>query len=282
MRQVDTAGIRKLTKRLDDSIEDMSVADALRAMKVAEVGVLVLDAEELYIHRQELAICNAIINEGRALVIAANKMDLLEMSSEFTAEDFADGVRAQLEERIPILRNTPIIPMSCRTGEGVSDLLPAVMDAKNRWARTISTGLLNRWLKEVVAGTAPPVVSGIRAKLKYIIQTKGRPPSFMLFCNVGELPGKNICVVCCCFLFDSNELFSIVNPDSYLRYLTKNFQESFDLYGMAIRIIVKRSAKTNPYSKEKKQRGGFGLGGKENRQRRRIKKWLTKKSRSAE
>jgi GTP-binding protein len=258
----------------------MSVADALRAMKVAEVGVLVLDAQELYIHRQELAICNAIINEGRALVIAANKMDLLEMSSEFKAKDFADGVRAQLEDRIPILRNTPIIPMSCRTGEGVSDLLPAVMDAKNRWARTISTGLLNRWLKEVVAGTAPPVVSGIRAKLKYIIQTKGRPPSFMLFCNVGQLPGKNICVVCCSFLFDSNELFSIVNPDSYLRYLTKHFQESFDLYGMPIRIIVKKSAKSNPYSKEKKQRGGFGLGGKESRHRRRIKKFMTKKARS--
>lgn len=197
---MDTAGIRKLTRRLDDSIEDMSVADALRAMKVAEVGVLVLDAGELYIHRQELAICNAIINEGRALVIAANKMDLLELSGEFTPMDFADGVREQLEDRIPILRNTPIIPMSCQTGEGVSDLLPAVMDAKNRWARTISTGLLNRWLKEVVSGTPAPVVSGVRAKLKYIIQTKGRPPSFMLFCNVGQLPGTSFCVVPSCSL----------------------------------------------------------------------------------
>ena len=105
---VDTAGIRKLTKRMDDSIEDMSVADALRAMKVAEVGVLVLDAEELYLHRQELAICNAILEEGRSLVIAANKMDLLDLSD--GPQAFADGVREQLESRIPILRNTPIIP----------------------------------------------------------------------------------------------------------------------------------------------------------------------------
>eukprot|EP00980_Cylindrotheca_fusiformis_P022261 scaffold9159_cov121-Cylindrotheca_fusiformis.AAC.3 len=187
---VDTAGIRKFTKRLDESIEDMSVADALRAMKVAEVGVLVLDAQELYIHRQELAICSAIINEGRALVIAANKMDLLEMSSDFSPDDFADGVRKQLEDRIPILRNTPVVPMSCLTAEGVCNLLPVVMDAKNRWSRTVSTGLLNRWLKEVAAGTPPPVIGGIRAKLKYIIQAKGRPPTFLLFCNLGKLPGN--------------------------------------------------------------------------------------------
>jgi GTP-binding protein len=185
---VDTAGIRKLTKRVEDSIEDMAVADALRAMKLAEVVVLVLDAEELYLHRQEIAICNAILEEGRALVIAANKMDLLEMSAKYTPRDFTEGVRKQLEDRMPILRQTPIIPMSSLSGEGVDRLLPAVIDAKNRWSKTYSTSILNRWLKEVVNGTRPPVVNGITAKLKYIIQTKGRPPTFIIFSNVDELP----------------------------------------------------------------------------------------------
>lgn len=72
----------------------------------------------------------------------------------------------------------------------------------------------------------------------------------------------------------------MLHVDSYLRYLTKHFQESFELYGMPVRIIVKKSAKTNPYTKGKKQRGGFGLGGREGRHRRRMKKFITKKARS--
>lgn len=169
----------------------MAVADALRAMKVAEVAILVLDAGELSLHRQELAICNAILREGRALVIVANKMDLLEMSPEYGPEEFALQVRLQLEEAMPILRNTPILPMSCRTGEGISEVLPTVLDAKLRWSKTLSTSLLNRWLKDVASASPLPVVKGVRARLKYITQSKGRPPSFLLFCNVDDLPGTS-------------------------------------------------------------------------------------------
>ena len=249
---VDTAGIRKLTKRMqmdDDSIEDQSVADALRAMKVAEVAVLVLDAKELFIQRQELAICNAVLNEGRALVIAANKMDLIEMSSTYTSRDFANSVREQIESRIPILRNIPIVPMSCISGKGIEHVLPAALDARNRWARTISTGLLNRWLAEVVTGLQPPYVAGVRAKLKYIIQTKGRPPTFIIFSNVKSF------------------------PEPYLRYLTRQFQDSFELYGMPVRLVVKTSSKVNPYDASKKKRSGFGLGGRKARLQRRVENW---------
>jgi len=254
---VDTAGIRKLTKRIDDSIEDMSVADALRAMKVAEVAVLVLDAEEMFLHRQEIAICDAILEEGRALVIAANKMDLLEIDSEYTPNDFAKGVQKQLEERMPILRNTPVVPMSCKSREGVDRLIPVVMNAKDRWAKTFSTSTLNRWLKEVLDGARPPMVKGFPTKLKYIIQTKGRPPTFIIFSNVDSL------------------------PESYIRYLTRNFQDTFELYGMPVRIVIQKSATENPYEKNVKKRGGFGLGGREGRHRRRIQGFIAKRKADA-
>ncbi|KAG7342903.1 GTP-binding protein EngA [Nitzschia inconspicua] len=253
---VDTAGIRRLTHRMDDAIEDMSVADSLRAIKVAEVVVLMLDAEALFIQRLELALCNAVIEEGRALVIAANKMDLLEMSDEYTPQDFETSVREQVESHIPMLRKTTIVPMSCLTGEGVADLLPTVVDARKRWARTLPTGVLNRWLREVISGTRSlPVVEGVQAKLKYIIQTKGRPPTFMIFTNVNEL------------------------PEPFLRYLTKHFQDTFELFGMPVRLLVKKSAKKNPYNSSKGKRGGFGLGGRVARMQRRVKGFQEAKKR---
>ena len=235
---VDTAGLRKPSKRTDDVIEEMAVLDALRAMKVAHVAVLVLDAGARMLRRHELAICQTVLKEGRALVVAANKMDLVVDGREYTAKDFEQGVREQLEFRYPMLRHTPILPMSSITGEGVDKLMPAVFHARDRWSKTIATGQLNRWLEEVLDEHAPPYVDGRPAKIKYMIQTKGRPPTFLLFCNTLQI------------------------PDLYMRYLTRQFQESFDFYGMDVRLILKHSATSNPFD-TRKTRGGFGLGGRD-------------------
>lgn len=242
---VDTAGIRRMAKRDHaNEIEDLAVKDAMRAMKVADVAVLVLDAEARMLQRQELAIADAVVREGRSLVVAANKMDLL-LDAEYTADDYADGVRKQIEIRFPMLRSTPVVPMSSLTGESVEDLMPVVFNARDRWAQVINTGLLNRWLTDVVDGKAPPIVKGRPAKIKYIMQTKGRPPTFLLFCNVDAL------------------------PVSYMRYLTNNFQETFSMFGMEVRLAVKTTA--NPYhDKDKIRRGGMGLGGSESRKKRMI------------
>jgi GTP-binding protein len=235
---VDTAGIRRRSKREhDDDIEDMAVEDAMRAMKVADVAVLVIDADSRQLHRQELAIADAVLKEGRALVVAANKMDLI-VEQGYSKEDFEQGVREQLEGRFPMLRKTPIVPMSSLTGDCVHDLLPVVFRARERWEQKITTGQLNRWLSDVASGRRPPRVSGREARIKYIMQTKGRPPTFLLFCNSETL------------------------PDDYTRYLTRHFQDTFEMFGMEIRMAVKKSAVTNPYESTRKRRGS-GLGGKE-------------------
>lgn len=243
---VDTAGIRRMAKRdHSDNIEDLAVKDAMRAMKVADVAVLVLDAEARMLQRQELAIADAVVREGRALVVAANKMDLL-VDSEYSKEQYAIDVRRQVEARFPGLRMTPVVPMSSLTGQSVEDLMPVVFNARDRWARVVNTGLLNRWLIDVLEDKAPPFVNGRQARIKYIMQTKGRPPTFLLFCNVDAL------------------------PSSYMRYLTRNFQETFSMYGMEVRLAVKTG--TNPYhDKTEKQRGGMGIGGREMRKKRMIR-----------
>lgn len=247
---VDTAGIRKITQR-STNIEDMSVQDANRAMKVADVAVLVLDAEAGNLQRQELAIADAVIKEGRALVVVANKMDLVidgggEDGVKYTPDEYATAVSEEIEARLPFLRKTPVIPMSSLTGENVQKLMPVVFKARDRWERTISTGLLNRWLSDVVEAHPPPPVEGIRPKIKYVIQTKGRPPTFLLFSNVNSL------------------------PDHYIRHLARNFQDTFSMYGMEVRFAVKKSATTNPYEPTGSRRGGFGLGGRDARKKKMI------------
>lgn len=135
--------------------------------------------------------------------------------------------------------------MSSLTGENVHRLMPVVFDARDRWQQVISTGMLNRWLSEVLDTQAPPLHNGRPINIKYIMQTKGRPPTFLLFCNVDEL------------------------PTSYLRYLTRNFQETFQMYGMEVRMAIKKSAE-NPFENKKKSKS-TGIGGWEGRQKRMIK-----------
>jgi GTP-binding protein len=243
---VDTAGIRRIAKRdHSDDIEDLAVRDAMRAMKIADVALLVLDADARMLQRQELAIADAVVREGRSLVVAANKMDLL-VDADYTKEEYADAVSKQIELRYPMLRSTPVVSMSSLTGEAVEDLMPVVFNARDRWARTIKTGLLNRWIADVIEVKPPPLFNGRPIRIKYIMQVKGRPPTFMLFCNVDKV------------------------PVSYMRYLTKHFQQSFEMFGMEVRLAIKKSS-DNPYhDKDGVNRGGMGVGGAEFRKRRLI------------
>jgi len=242
---VDTAGIRRGVKRERlDEIEDLAVLDAMRAMKLADVAVLVLDAQAQYIQRQELSIADSVVREGRALVVAANKMDLV-VDDQYTKHDFARAVQEQIEIRFPMLRKTPVVAMSSLLGHNVKKLMPTVFEARDRWARVMPTGVLNRWLHDVMEEHSPQSQAGRATKIKYIIQTKGRPPTFLLFCNVSELP---------------------VN---YLRYLTRHFQDSFNMFGMEVRLVVKKSDK-NPYGNKSNKKQFVGIGGWKGRQKRMI------------
>jgi GTP-binding protein len=215
----------------------------MRAMKLADVAVLVLDAQARIIQRQELAIADAVIREGRSLVVAANKMDLI-VDADYTKEDFARAVQEQIELRYPMLRKTPVVPISSLYKENVDKLMPVVFDARDRWARVIPTGMLNRWLEEVLDEHPPPTHQGRPSKIKYIIQTKGRPPTFLLFCNVPEL------------------------PINYINYLTRHFQDTFSMFGMVVRLVVKMSAE-NPYANKAKPKV-TGIGGWRGRQKRLV------------
>jgi GTP-binding protein len=218
VRLIDTAGLRKRARVVAD-IERLSTKDAMRAIQFAEVVVLVIDAT-LGIEKQDLTIARQVAEEGRALVLAINKWDLVDDRRTALAA-FARRIETSLAQ----VRGLPVVALSAETGEGVDALLPAVVRIHEVWSRRVATGPLNRWLEETIERHPPPVVEGRRVRLRFATQIKARPPTFAIFTSrPGEL------------------------PEAYLRYLVNGLREAFGLPGVPLRIVLRKGA--NPYAPE--------------------------------
>jgi GTPase len=220
-RIFDTAGLRRRS-RIEEKLEKLSVADALRAVRFAEVVVLMMDAQ-IRFEEQDLRIADLIEREGRALVIAAKKWDLIEGKPGQIA-----GLRTDVDHLLPQVSGAPIVAVSGQTGDGIDRLMDAIVQAYAVWNRRVPTAALNRWFEQAIATSPPPAVSGRRLKLNYITQTKARPPSFVLFCSRAD-----------------------AIPQSYLRYLTNSLREAFDLPGTPVRITLREKA--NPFAHKRKR-----------------------------
>ena len=213
---VDTAGLRRKARIEPGGLERLSSRAALGAMRRGDVVLLLLDAAAP-LEKQDLAIANQAIDTGRALVIAANKWDLVE-----DAAATRDLLRRRIESRLPQIKGIRILPLSVKTGQNVDRLLPVVVEAYERWGRRVPTAPLNRWLEEAVGAHPPPLVRGRRAKVRYATQVTARPPTFALFVNMAE-----------------------ALPETYLRYLANSLRAAFDLPGVPLRLLPRTGR--NPY-----------------------------------
>jgi GTP-binding protein len=220
-RVFDTAGLRRRS-RIEQKLEKLSVADALRAVRFAEVVVLMMDAQNKF-EEQDLRIADLIEREGRALVIAVNKWDLMGRQSSLVS-----GLRTDADHLLPQVKGMPIVAVSGLMGEGIDRLMTAIEDAYAVWNRRVPTAALNRWFEQAVDDNPPPAVSGRRLKLNYITQTKARPPSFVVFCSRADAV-----------------------PESYLRYLVNGLRAFFDLPGTPVRITLREKA--NPFAHKRKR-----------------------------
>jgi len=220
-RVFDTAGLRRRS-RIDEKLEKLSVADALRAVRFAEVVVLMMDAQNRF-EEQDLRIADLVEREGRALVIAVNKWDLMERQPSQIAK-----LRKDVDHWLPQVKGAPVVAVSGLRGEGIDRLMQGIVDAYAIWNRRVSTSALNRWFEQAVDANPPPAVSGRRLKLNYITQTKARPPSFVVFCSRADAV-----------------------PESYLRYLVNSLREYFELPGTPVRITLREKA--NPFAHKRKR-----------------------------
>jgi GTPase len=217
-RVIDTAGMRR-RPRVEGKLEKLSVGDTLRAIRFAEVVVLVLDAEQPF-EKQDLTIARMVEEEGRALVLAASKWDAV-VNKKATLQFLADRATRSL----PQLQGIACVPISGKTGAGLDQLMETVLKTHATWRKHISTPVLNRWLAEVQERHPPPLVAGRRLRLRFMSQANIRPPTFALFASKpGEL------------------------PDSYRRYLINLLRADFDLPSVPIRMMLRKGK--NPYAEK--------------------------------
>ncbi|RWH58701.1 MAG: ribosome biogenesis GTPase Der, partial [Mesorhizobium sp.] len=192
----DTAGMRRKSK-VQEKLEKLSVQDGLRAIRFAEIVIIVLDAT-IPFEKQDLQIADLIIREGRAPVIAFNKWDLIDNPQELLAE-----LREKTERLLPQVRGIQAVTVSAETGRGLDRLMDAVIKTHKVWNSRVSTGKLNRWLEGILAHHPPPAVAGRRLKIKYVTQAKTRPPGFVVSCSRPD-----------------------AMPQSYVRYLSNSLREA--------------------------------------------------------
>lgn len=216
LRLIDTAGLRRKA-RVTERVEQMAVDDTLRAIRLAHVAILVLDAEAV-LDKQDLAIARWVVEEGRALVIAVNKWDAV-ADRQASLRRLSD----RLQTSLPQVVGVPTVTISALKHQRLDALLDAVLKIYEVWNTRVSTGQLNRWLEGMQTGHAPPLAKGRTNRLRYMTQIKARPPTFGLWCSQpGEL------------------------PDSYQRYLVNGLRDAFGLQGVPIRLLLRGSK--NPYA----------------------------------
>jgi len=223
VRLYDTAGLRRKA-RITARPETLAVGDALRAIRFAEVVVLLLDAEMPF-EKQDLTIADLVEREGRGLVFAVNKWDLVADPQSRLAD-----LKKAAERTLPQLAGALLVPVSALSGQGPDKLMQAAFKVYEAWNKRIPTAELNRWFAEALERHQPPAVSGRRIKLRYITQANARPPTFIIFSSRPE-----------------------ALPDSYLRYLVNDLKKSFGLGPTPVRLHVRKTK--NPYAGEDERPG---------------------------
>lgn len=219
VKLVDTAGMRR-RGRVTEKVEKLSTADSKRAIRFAQVVALVLDSEDM-LEKQDLTIARQVLEEGRALIIVANKWDAVTDHKEAM-----ERLRDRVEKSLPQVRGIPVVTISALKGRNLDRMLDAVLEVYGVWNRRISTSRLNDWLTVMTEAHPPPLAKGRRIKLRYMTQAKTRPPTFAAFCS------------------QPDEL-----PDAYTRYLINGLREDFDLWGIPMRLNLRKGK--NPFAPKK-------------------------------
>jgi GTP-binding protein len=217
-RLVDTAGMRKKA-RVQNNIEKMSVEDSLRAIRLAQVVILVVDAAEAF-EKQDVQIAAHVIEEGRALVVAINKWDAVA-----DKKKLLDEIKYNLQAQLAQVKDLPLVTVSALNNNNIDGLLKTVLKTYGIWNKRISTSGLNRWLRAKESQNPAPLVAGRANRLKYMTQVKTRPPTFAVWVSKPD-----------------------ALPQTHQRFLVNGLRDDYDIPGVPVRLLIRKSK--NPYTDE--------------------------------
>lgn len=222
IKLVDTAGLRKKARTGAGNIEQMAIEDTMRAIRLAQVVILVLDGSMIF-EKQDLQIADHVLQEGRALIVAVNKWDVID-----DKKDALEELNYKLETSLAQVRGIRTVTISALKNRNLGTLMDMLLDVYATWNKRVPTAKLNRWLSARESQNPAPLIAGRQNRLKYIAQINNRPPTFALWCS------------------NSEKL-----PDSYKRYIMNAIRDDFDMPGIPIRLLIRTSK--NPYSGKKKK-----------------------------
>ena len=214
----DTAGVRKKTNIID-RIEKMSVDSTMASVRYANVVVLMLSADQP-LERQDLYLVKNVIKEGRAVVVVINKWDTIENKKEYW-----DFFKHYLKDKLESISGVKVITISALYDKNCNSVLDSIISSYNVWSSRIKTSVLNEWLPSALNKHQTSLSHlGRKIKIKFISQINTRPPTFLLSVNLPQDLEK-----------------------SYVKYLTNSIRSKFNLYGVPIRMLLRKS--NNPYHK---------------------------------
>jgi GTPase len=206
---IDTAGMRRRGK-IKWGVEQYSISRAKGAIKRSNVALLLLDPTE-GITEQDTKIAGMVIGEGKGLILIINKSDLLAGDEEGRAR-----IDQQFGFRFSFVHDLPMIYVSALKGKGMTRLFKKIDEVYDAYTKRVSTGMLNRFFERVIQTHPPATYKGKAINLFYITQVGTAPPSFVIFCNI-----------------------SAGVTDQYLRFVQNQLQETFQFWGVPVRVKVR-------------------------------------------
>jgi GTP-binding protein len=197
-------------------VSEFALVSALNSLRFAQVVLLVVEGSTGKFSKLDLQLARKCLEEGRGLVIAANKKDLVSANG-VSNKQYEDGVRKHCDSFMREFGDIPVIAVSGLENSGVNRILSSVLSVHDAYSKRIDTWVLNKWLKDLMVSQSAPRIGGKNVTIKYMTQVKSRPPTFALFTNIPELPG------------------------SYERFIRSRLQHDLSLQGVPIRFSIRKT-----------------------------------------
>jgi GTP-binding protein len=213
---IDTAGIGKKSNVKNKSVNYFSIKKSIESIFRVDSAIIIIDSSE-GLDRQDKRIINLVTNKSKSIVLIFNKFDLIENKNLFKL-----NMIKEIDQTLSQVKNIKVFFISALLKKDIFRILDYQYDSIFENEYLISTGKINRWLKDTTNNNQHPLIENKKVNFKYALQVKSKPVTIKIFCN-----------------------YSDRLRDSYKRFLINNFNNKFKILNQKTKFIF--SSSINPY-----------------------------------